>query len=92
MLRFIAGRLDATGAAPSIREMQHHLGFGSIASVHRQLGHLEQRGLIKRLRGKPRAVRLTGACHVVRVPDPTLPQLSNEALWQECVDRGLVAG
>jgi repressor LexA len=51
----------ATGAMPSISELQTSLGVRSKTAVHRLLVQLEARGAIKRKAGKSRAIRLASA-------------------------------
>jgi repressor LexA len=48
----------ATGAMPSISDLQGALGHLSKTAVHRLLRQLESRGAIKRVRGRARAIRI----------------------------------
>ena len=51
-------RLTATGIAPSFEEMAVHLGLSSKSSVHRLISALEERGFIRRLHNRARAIEI----------------------------------
>lgn len=59
VLTFLENRLRQTGLMPSTRELQQHFGFASQTAAVNHLRALERKGVIKRLAGKARAVRLT---------------------------------
>lgn len=59
VLTFLENRLRNTGLMPSTRELQQHFGFASQTAAVNHLRALERKGVIKRLAGKARAVRLT---------------------------------
>lgn len=90
LLQFIAAQITDRGVAPSIREMSGFLGASSPATTHRLLKQLEERGHINRMPGRPRAISL-GNLMVVKVPKVPADQLSDDALWQECILRGLIS-
>ncbi len=58
LLRFIQQRLEATGIAPSFEEMKDALGLRSKSGIHRLITALEERGFIRRLPNRARAVEL----------------------------------
>jgi len=62
---FINGRLAETGVSPSFDEMKEALGLKSKSGIHRLITGLEERGFIKRLAHRARALE------VVRLPDKT---------------------
>lgn len=60
-LRAIKRSLDAKGVAPSYDELMDELGLASKSGVHRLIIGLEDRGAIKRLPGRPRAIQIVDA-------------------------------
>jgi repressor LexA len=71
LLMFIDERLRATGISPSFDEMKDALDLKSKSGIHRLITGLEERGFIRRLAHRARALE------VVRLPenrhDQTLP-------------------
>ena len=65
LLIFINERLNATGVAPSFDEMKEALGLKSKSGIHRLITGLEERGFIRRLAHRARALE------VLRLPDET---------------------
>ena len=63
LLKFIQERLAETGISPSFDEMKEALGLKSKSGVHRLITGLEERGFIKRLPHRARAL------DVVRLPE-----------------------
>lgn len=63
LLTFINERLNATGVAPSFDEMKDALGLKSKSGIHRLITGLEERGFIRRLAHRARALE------VLRLPD-----------------------
>lgn len=63
------------GRCPSFAEMQDVLALGSKSGVHRLLTALEERGFIRRLHNRVRAIELTGnpapISHKAPTNDPT---------------------
>ena len=64
LLRFISERVNAEGVPPSFDEMKEALGLASKSGIHRLMTALEERGYIRRLPNRARAVE------VLRAPDP----------------------
>ncbi len=58
LLRFIQQRLAESGVAPSFEEMKEALGLRSKSGIHRLITALEERGFIRRLPNRARAVEL----------------------------------
>lgn len=67
LLDFIKSYIDANGVGPSFEEMRKHLGQTSKSGIHRLLAGLEERGLIKRLAYRARAIEI-----------PKLPEIASE--------------
>lgn len=65
LLTFIHARVAATGIAPSFEEMKEALSLRSKSGIHRLILGLEERGFIRRLPHRARAIELT------RLPDGT---------------------
>ena len=63
LLRFIHERLKEAGVPPSFDEMKDALDLRSKSGIHRLITALEERGFIRRLPNRARAVE------VVRLPD-----------------------
>ena len=63
LLAFINSRLGDDGVSPSFDEMREALGLASKSGVHRLIGALEERGFIRRLPNRARALE------VIKLPD-----------------------
>jgi repressor LexA len=59
LLLFINQRLMATGVSPSFDEMKDALHLRSKSGIHRLVGGLEERGFIRRLPHRARALEVT---------------------------------
>jgi len=65
LLTFIEQRVaESGGVPPSFVEMRDAVGLRSTSGVARLLNALEERGHVRRLFNKPRAIRLTAAAPV----------------------------
>ena len=60
---FINKKLRSSGVSPSYEEMKHSLNFKSKSGIHRLISALEERGFIRRLPHKARALE------VVKLPE-----------------------
>jgi repressor LexA len=58
ILDFIKQYIQATGSAPTLRQIADSIGVSSLATVHEHLTALEDKKLIKRKSGKTRAIDL----------------------------------
>jgi repressor LexA len=65
LLMFINERLSQSGVSPSFDEMKDALGLKSKSGIHRLITGLEERGFIRRLPHRARALE------VLRLPDDT---------------------
>ncbi len=63
LLRFIHDRLGSSGISPSFDEMREALALKSKSGVHRLISALEERGFIRRLPNRARALE------VVKMPE-----------------------
>ncbi|MFN4114489.1 MAG: transcriptional repressor LexA [Sphingomonadaceae bacterium] len=58
LIRFIQVRLEETGISPSFEEMKEALDLKSKSGVHRLISALEERGFIRRLPNRARALEV----------------------------------
>jgi len=73
LLFFIDRHLRETGVSPSFDEMKDALGLKSKSGIHRLISGLEERGFIRRLAHRARALE------VLRLPGDLTPALSGNA-------------
>jgi repressor LexA len=69
LLLFINKRLNELGVSPSFDEMREALDLKSKSGVHRLISALEERGFIRRLPNRARALE------VVRLPESVAPNM-----------------
>lgn len=86
LIRFIQQKLEDTGISPSFEEMKEALDLKSKSGVHRLISALEERGFIRRLPNRARALE------VIKLPEdavtgsgatpaaPTKPAPANDAI------------
>jgi repressor LexA len=84
LLLFIHGRLGDSGVSPSFDEMREALSLKSKSGVHRLISALEERGFIRRLPNRARALE------VVKLPEgsvsppaairPVIPPAANDTI------------
>ncbi|MCX9147606.1 transcriptional repressor LexA [Erythrobacter sp. WG] len=67
LIVFIQERLEETGVSPSFEEMKEALDLKSKSGVHRLISALEERGFLRRLPNRARALE------VIRQPGDTTP-------------------
>lgn len=70
LLIFIQHRLDANGISPSFEEMKDALGLKSKSGIHRLISALEERGFLRRLPNRARALEVTRLPEAMRA-DPS---------------------
>jgi len=58
LIRFIQARLEETGISPSFEEMKEALDLKSKSGVHRLISALEERGFLRRLPNRARALEV----------------------------------
>ena len=74
LIRFIQARLEETGVSPSFEEMKEALDLKSKSGVHRLISALEERGFIRRLPNRARALE------VLRQPEDVNSKAAPRAL------------
>lgn len=72
LLHFIQQRLDASGISPSFEEMKEALGLKSKSGIHRLISALEERGFLRRLPNRARALE------VLKIPEAAKPAARTE--------------
>lgn len=85
LLIFIQNKLDAGGVSPSFEEMKDALDLKSKSGIHRLINALEERGFIRRLPNRARALEVlklpdafqkaTRPATVLKAPASTAPRL-----------------
>src|SRR5258708_40017648 len=73
LLLFINQRLNASGICPSFDEMKDALGLKSKSGIHRLISGLEERGFIRRLAHRARALRGLRLPEGAANPEPARP-------------------
>jgi len=87
LLMFINQRLSATGVSPSFDEMKDALNLRSKSGIHRLISGLEERGFIRRLAHRARALE------VVKLPDEVaIPAAAEKSRFSPTVIRGDFSG
>jgi repressor LexA len=82
LLLFIHERLKETGIPPSFDEMKEALDLASKSGIHRLITALEERGFIRRLPNRARALE------VLRLPDSIAPGLNAAKKFNPSVIQG----
>ena len=82
LLRFIHERLKETGVPPSFDEMKDALDLRSKSGIHRLIIALEERGFIRRLPNRARALE------VLRMPDSATPSANRHSRFSPSVIEG----
>ena len=82
LLTFINQRLAATGVAPSFDEMKDALNLRSKSGIHRLISGLEERGFIRRLPHRARALE------VIKLPTESAAPATERNRFSPTVIRG----
>ncbi|HUN11035.1 MAG TPA: transcriptional repressor LexA [Rhabdaerophilum sp.] len=83
LLRFIHERLSENGVPPSFDEMKDALDLKSKSGIHRLILALEERGFIRRLPNRARALE------VIRLPDAQVPRAGRQRFSPSVIDGDL---
>ena len=87
LLMFINQRLSTTGVSPSFDEMKDALNLRSKSGIHRLISGLEERGFIRRLPHRARALE------VVKLPEEVaVPAAAEKGRFSPTVIRGNFTG
>lgn len=85
LLLFIQTRLEESGISPSFEEMKEALELKSKSGVHRLISALEERGFLRRLPNRARALEVLKNPEDVNAKAPTKPANSNDAITRVTV-------
>ena len=88
LLRFIEARLRETGVSPSFDEMKAALDLKSKSGIHRLITGLEERGFIRRLPHRARALEILRLPENMTATDPAPEQVAAPALPTGTVIQG----
>jgi repressor LexA len=77
LIRFIQTRLEETGVSPSFEEMKEALDLKSKSGVHRLISALEERGFIRRLPNRARALEVLRQPEDVTTSKPSTRAAAN---------------
>ena len=84
LLLFINKRLNDSGVSPSFDEMREALELKSKSGVHRLISALEERGFIRRLPNRARALEVLklpeSAAPAPSTPRPVVPAAANDTI------------
>ncbi len=72
ILDYLTEYIGTQGYAPTIEEIGQHFGLSSLATVHKHLTNLQEKGLIKRAWNRSRALELVPAAVTVRAVEVPL--------------------
>lgn len=85
LIRFIQQKLEDTGISPSFEEMKEALDLKSKSGVHRLISALEERGFIRRLPNRARALE------VVKLPEDAVTGSPRPVAANDAMDSTLTA-
>jgi repressor LexA len=80
LIRFIQTRLEESGVSPSFEEMKEALDLKSKSGVHRLISALEERGFIRRLPNRARALEVLRQPEDVTTRESRTPASASAAL------------
>ena len=80
LITFIQNKLEESGISPSFEEMKEALDLKSKSGVHRLISALEERGFIRRLPNRARALEVIKTPEGSVAKSPPRPANANDAL------------
>jgi repressor LexA len=86
LLRFIHERLKESGVPPSFDEMKDALDLRSKSGIHRLITALEERGFIRRLPNRARAIE------VIKLPEPVGQSVGRRGFTPSVIEGNLGKG
>jgi len=93
LLMFINKKLRSSGVSPSYEEMKESLNLKSKSGIHRLISALEERGFIKRLAHKARAlevVKLPETASANDIYNSFSPSVIKGGLDEKCIEKNEV--
>lgn len=85
LIRFIQQKLEDTGISPSFEEMKEALDLKSKSGVHRLISALEERGFIRRLPNRARALE------VIKLPENSVMSASRASASPTSANDSVIA-
>ncbi len=85
LIRFIQQKLEDTGISPSFEEMKEALDLKSKSGVHRLISALEERGFIRRLPNRARALE------VIKLPENSVMGASRPSATSAFANDSVIA-
>jgi repressor LexA len=85
LLLFINDRIKETGVSPSFDEMKEALDLASKSGIHRLITALEERGFLRRLAHRARALE------VLKLPESVIPMQAGRTPFRPSVVEGSAA-
>ena len=79
LLILIDNRISAVGVPPSYDEMKDALGLASKSGIHRLITALEERGFVRRLPNKARALEVIKMPEGLQKDEPLAPVAANDS-------------
>ncbi len=92
LLRFIETRLSHNGVSPSFDEMKEALGLRSKSGIHRLITGLEERGFIRRLPHRARALEILKLPEDVRPVPASLSSVQQTSNQPVGIESNIVSG
>jgi len=94
LLLYIDRRLSESGVSPSFEEMKEALDLKSKSGVHRLISALEERGFIRRLPNRARALEVLKMPEMKSAAPPSLrvPQAANDSVIELPLHGRIAAG
>lgn len=75
LFAFLQRYFEQHGTAPSFEEMAKALGYSTKSRIHALLGALEERGLIRRIPERPRAIEIVEPGKEPATPDQAVASI-----------------
>lgn len=100
LLAFITAEVEAGRPPPTFDEMKAHMGLRSKSGIHRLISALEERGHVRRLPNRARAIALVHQVEARMMPEAAasmeeprigIPSVMADRLHRYCARRRLAA-
>ena len=75
---FVIGFVEEQGYSPSLEEIGAHFGLRSVATVHKHVQHLVEKGLLRKAWNRSRSVEAIEELLIAASPECTAPDLGRE--------------
>ena len=92
LLLFLEERISQSGVTPSFEEMKNKVGLKSKSGIHRLISALEDRGFIKKLPFKARAIEILKSANTISNPSNFKPNIDDEVIVELPIVGRIAAG